>query len=78
MSISCHTQLVTLTNVNAQSTMVRDFCTTTNKWHQSTALVWYDYLICAKMMTLTTLLRHSIYHDDDHQHKKDINAQSTL
>ena len=58
--------------------MVRDSCITANKWHQSTALVWYDCPICAKMMALTTLLRHSIYHDGNHQHKKGINAQSTL
>ena len=58
--------------------MVRDSCTTANKWHQLAALIWYDYPIWAKMIALTTLLRHSIYHNNDHQHKKDMNAQSTL
>ena len=58
--------------------MVRDSYTTTNKWHQSTTLVWYDCPIRVKIMMLITLLRHSIRHNDDHQCKKGMNAQSTL
>ena len=58
--------------------MVWDSCITVNKWHQSIALVWYDCPICAKIMTLTTLLRHSICHDSIHQRKEGMNAQSTL
>ena len=58
--------------------MIRDSYTTANKWHQSTALVWYDCLFHIEMMALTTLLRLSIHHDDDHQCKKYMSAQSTL
>ena len=58
--------------------MVRDFCMTTNKWHQSTVFVWYDCPICTEMMALTTLLRLSIRHDGDNLYKKSMNAQSTL
>ena len=58
--------------------MIRDSYTTANKWHQSTALVWYDSPVRAEIMTLTTLLRLSICHDGDHQRKKGMNAQSTL
>ncbi|RVW61831.1 hypothetical protein CK203_064358 [Vitis vinifera] len=57
---------------------VLDSCTIANKWHQSAVLVWYDCPIHAKMMVLSTLLRHSIHHDDNHQRKKCMNAQSTL
>ncbi|KAL6343153.1 hypothetical protein AAG906_020942 [Vitis piasezkii] len=58
--------------------IVLDSCTIANKWHQSAVLVWYDCPIHAKMMVLSTLLRHSIHHDDNHQRKKGMNAQSTL
>ena len=50
--------------------IVQDSCTTTNKWHQLAALVWYDCPTRVEMLTLTTLLRLSICHDDYHQHKK--------
>ena len=58
--------------------MVRDSCTTDNKWRQSIALSWYDCPIRTKIMTLATLLRHNIRHDDNHQRKKVMNAQSML
>ena len=58
--------------------MVQNSCTTNNKWRQSAALIWYDCLICVKIMTLTTLLSHNIRYDGNHQCKKDMNAQSTL
>ena len=58
--------------------MVWDSCVIANKWHQSTSLVWYDCPIYTKIIALTTLIKHSIHHDGDHQHKKDMNAQLTL
>ena len=58
--------------------MVWDSCMIANKWPQLVALVWYDFPIRAKMVVLTTLLRHNIYHNDDHQRKKHMNAQSRL
>ena len=79
MSISRYLQSAILTTRKCiVNDMVQDSCTTTNKWHQLAALVWYDCPICAKMMVLTTLLSYNIHHDDDHQCKKNMNAQSRL
>ena len=58
--------------------MVRDFCTTTNKWHQSAALAWYDDPIHIEMMTLIVLSRFVSRPGDNHHRKKGMNAQSTL
>ena len=58
-----------------------------NRYTQSTALtnvnaqtiIWYEiHPIYTKIITLTTLIRHIIHHDNDHQHKKGMNAQLTL
>ena len=58
--------------------MVRDSCTTNNKWHQSTTLIWYDCPIYVEKIVLIILLRHSIRHDGIDQRRKDMNAQLTL
>ena len=55
--------------------MVQDSYTTAKKWHQSATLVWYDCLVYAEMMALTTLLRLSIHHDGDHQCKAWMHSQ---
>ena len=50
--------------------MVRDSCSTVSKWHQSAALVWYDYPIRAEMMALTLLLRLDFRPDSNHHARK--------
>ena len=58
--------------------MVRDFCTIISKWHQSTALAWYDCLIHIGIMVLTILLRLDFLPNGNHHRKKDKNALSVL
>ena len=45
---------------------------TTNKWHQSATLAWYDCLARVEMMTLIVSIRLIILPDDKHHHKKSI------
>ena len=79
MSTNCHAQSVTLTNVNAKSTTwSEDSCSTTSKWHQSVALVWYDCLIRTEMMALTLLLRLDFRPNGNHHHNKGMNSQSSI